>query len=333
MKRIAEQVKQFFVAAEQIGLKDTAHSRLAVILIDNVLELKIHKICEYIFAEDGMWGASSRKYSENERKKVLGQHFDEKVNFLRRINYLNSDEADFILICHKYRNELYHRGILKEEIISHIANAYYFFACVFYKRNRPRSYCSGGGGSASAEKMLLVLIKKKEHLNLLNGDWDSIWNVVETRVVSLEPELGQVLSAHLIARLQAVDELIDYVRAGGYQSFDTPEDYVKHTQAWRFLWEDEGKKYIKENMPAGEYSVQNYIDFLQQNWRPKYKYKDIARWEKRAKELNNEKSKFILLKKFDNILMEFESFEEMIMNDVEVFDNWVNEQVDIMRGK
>lgn len=319
---------------QELRRKDPAHSRLALILIDNILELRIHKLCEHEFAQDRMWkGLDPFKYAESEKKEVLGQHFDKKVNFLRKINGLSEQEADFLLICHRYRNELYHRGILKEDIIAHVSNEYYSFACDFYKRNRPRSYGSNGPGISLAEKSLLALIKKSRGFSPFDNDWESLWDALKSKKFMLDISFSHALSGHLLERLQTVDELIHYVKNGGNQTFETPDDYLKHMQVWRFFWTDEGKKFIGSNMPAGKRSVQDCISFLQEHWDADYKYRDIARWEKRVVGLKQEKSKFVLLKKFDKVLQEFEPFEEIIFEETEAFDNWVNEQIDIMRGK
>jgi len=314
--------------------KEPSHSRLAVILVDNILELEIHDICENEFARESMWGGwRSSKYTESEKNEVLGQYFDKKINFIRKLKFLSNEEADFILICHQYRNELYHRGIQKEDIISHIANEYYSFACDFYKRNKPRRYCSGGSGIAFAEKFLLTLINKPKDFSPFSNDWKELWDSLESKRISLGNDFRQVLSTHLIERFQTVNGLIDYVKNGGQQEFETPDDYVKHTQVWRFFLQDDGKEFIKRNMSSGKYSVQEGINFLLKNWRANYKYSDIARWEKRAEALRHEKDKFILLKKFDKILKEFEPFEELIMEDAEAFNRWVDQQIDEMRGK
>ncbi len=60
---------------------------------------------------------------------MLGQWFEEKPKFLRKLNKISEEELHFILTCHKYRNELYHTGIKYDDIIFPLSWYYHELAC------------------------------------------------------------------------------------------------------------------------------------------------------------------------------------------------------------
>ena len=175
---------------------------------------------------------------------------------------------------------------------------------------------------------------KKDRFEPFSEDWSKLWDALKLKLKIPVPDFCKILSVHITSRLEELDETISYVKDGGYQSNENAEEYIRGTLSSRFVWTDEGKNFLRQNASGLEnFSMRDCIEFVKNNWKPPYKYQDLERWKKRAILLKKEPSHLIALKKFDKILQEFEPFEEIIIEDAIAFDNWVNEQVDIMRGK
>lgn len=64
-----------------------------------------------------------------ELTKALAQEFGPKVRFAKTIGMLSDDDAQTAIICHSFRNEVYHVGAIHEEILPNLARFYFDRAC------------------------------------------------------------------------------------------------------------------------------------------------------------------------------------------------------------
>src|SRR4051812_20261188 len=99
-------IEQLDLAAKQLGVCIPSYDRFALILTDNVVELLLHIRCQEEFRFDQVKWKLTRKYSADERKKVLGHYFVPKVRFCVKLGVISQAEADFITHSHEFRNEL-----------------------------------------------------------------------------------------------------------------------------------------------------------------------------------------------------------------------------------
>ncbi|WP_244814125.1 hypothetical protein [Caballeronia sp. Lep1P3] len=136
MKTLTTYVEQLDRAAEEMRVGTDVGNRLALILVDNVIELMLHRYCESRFGWAGMMASpdAPQRYSRASKARVLGNRFDEKVRFVRAENRLSEIEANFVGLCHKYRNEAYHVGLSRENILFPVAALYHELACELFLR-------------------------------------------------------------------------------------------------------------------------------------------------------------------------------------------------------
>ncbi len=111
---------QLALAAEQIREGISSASRIGLILTDNAVELMLH-----FYA--GMRFKDSPKSAVVQ--KVLGRHFNPKVNYALRETLLNRDEAELCRHAHRFRNEAYHLAMLHDDFVFELAWKYHEFAC------------------------------------------------------------------------------------------------------------------------------------------------------------------------------------------------------------
>jgi len=107
---------QLAEAAKYGKSKDFRFQRLAVILLDNFVEIKLNSLAKQKFMFDTELSKyTEKKYSEKKRKKIL-TNYDELLKFSLGENTINEKEKYLLLFCHDVRNNLYH-SIYDEELL------------------------------------------------------------------------------------------------------------------------------------------------------------------------------------------------------------------------
>ncbi len=109
MKFVAQIMEQLDEAGNQIDKKTTTGARLALILIDNALELLMYRTVREKFGWDEET-LLNPKYDQETKNKTL-RFFGEKTKFIKNIGKISNEEVEIMNICHKYRNEAYHINI------------------------------------------------------------------------------------------------------------------------------------------------------------------------------------------------------------------------------
>lgn len=140
MRQIYACVDQLDLAAQQLTDAGPYSSRIALILIDNAVELMLHRRCKEHALERYSLGDRPADKEAKAIHKSLSQRFEEKPKFCcKELGVISELERDFILSAHKYRSEAYHIGILHEDILHALAWEYHELGCQLFGRFPPRS--------------------------------------------------------------------------------------------------------------------------------------------------------------------------------------------------
>lgn len=86
-----------------------AHNRLAVILLDNFLELQLSGMMKQLFHLDRSWYRPYKKHTSAQRNKIL-RHYNELLRASVRENIISEENKRILSFCHNIRNNLYHQG-------------------------------------------------------------------------------------------------------------------------------------------------------------------------------------------------------------------------------
>lgn len=331
MKYIFPCIEQLDLSAEQLKYDNPAYARFSLILTDNIIELMLHKQCEIeILHDESRFNINEPKYNAGLKRKVLGQHFDEKVKFCKRIEKITQEELDFILICHKYRNELYHTGIKYEMILHPLSWYYHQLACRLFKKLKPYffAFSSNDNPSETITKHI------GNHKRYTTGE-----DVLEKAVSSLDmsrPNLENNLSWYLSqSATNVIENIIDAIEfiAKNAPRKSSIENTILNMQIWDFVFnsEEKGKSIIKP-----EDKIENPIDLLKiakERWNPPVNFSKIKKWEERACSLKNEKNHTKALLKFDNLKRDITPFETLVMKNAIALDEQIQHEIDSYRGK
>ncbi|MFP9139273.1 hypothetical protein ACLI1C_19015 [Devosia sp. XGJD_8] len=103
---------------------DRSHcGRIALIPVDNGLELMCHQKCADLLFDDRH--GNSRRLTPEQRSDARGRAFDRKVLFLGELGHIPPDQVRAMAILHEYRNQLYHIGLRDDPIIGQLSHLYF----------------------------------------------------------------------------------------------------------------------------------------------------------------------------------------------------------------
>lgn len=221
LAKIMEQIEE---ATVQIDKNTTTGSRLALILIDNALELSIWEKITYKHSID------DEDYEEIVSGKFMGKltknykSFHDKTNFLVSESIITQKEKTVFDICHKFRNEAYHQNIIRELIINDLAKIYLEACCnVIFKLFDSSFYM------INSMKPVPELLTKYKILNS-NGIFqedkieEAVGAFLNNRVCT-PSQFFQTLESDIHKRIEKVRDDIDYI-----ESVSTTRGNLKNEQ-------------------------------------------------------------------------------------------------------
>lgn len=126
---LAEQLDR---AAIELRLDHPLHNRLALILVDNAVELMVrHSLMVHAsFGGDYPGGLNTAQ----QRRQARSQKFADRLAMLVHVGELTTLEARFVLAAHEHRNAAYHEGFDGGPFLRPLGFAYYRFACDYLTR-------------------------------------------------------------------------------------------------------------------------------------------------------------------------------------------------------
>lgn len=328
-------IEQLDLAAKQLARVGPSFARFALILTDNVVELMLYRKCKHVFVQDdgyfsyGRQFGGKHEFDAKTRAKVLSQHFEKRPKFCRRLGILAEDELEFILTAHRYRNEVYHVGILHDDILHPIAWQYHELACVIFERLSPLY-----GVWSSSD---VVSDEVARHTGPVGIRMEAVKEDIAAATESLhsaKPDL--VKPFHKLLSEAAVQRIEDF--AGALYSVTS---YLDQDES-KILTDIQFVAYLYgENSPyLDELSnIRTHEEYLvleekaRSNWSAPFPDSPVERWLKRAQNLSTEQRPTIALKKFQTLLDEMEPLSGPVYDAANQFEEKLQQQMDEMRGK
>ena len=344
-------MRQFTVIIEQLALSkklilenDTASLRMALILLDNAAEILMYRkvLSEFHYNEfyesircqakacmpPDIFDKFITEHSvpeiieEKNRRKIL-KYFDEKITFLCDNSRLIPSPSGAVLSSlHRYRNETYHRDIIRNEILRPIAILYFELVCdlIMNLQQCVTSYHSADDWSNFFMKFGQG---KSEHkLRMLSdADIEVILNRFRAELTITLYELKETLREYVMNR---VNETLDRLNFISEALVDKDLDVIlkliqfTETKASREL---NNRNLLLQSELFSKYTAPITID-------------SFLRWKETAQTFaaleNNKLTLFITFKKLED---EFEAIEHRILDVADELDSAIQLAIDIARGK
>jgi len=319
MRELRKRLEMLQEACQQLDKGTATGARLALILLDNLVEIMMYEKVRYIFARDSRFERIiPRKYPDPLRKKVFWG-FVEKVDLLvRDTDAISEDQGKVLKAGHRLRNEAYHRGEVREGIIGNVSRTYLRVVCDIL----PRLW-NGMLMLVPGESVAEYLKQFGVDANMIDEDVlrQVCASFLYKRSCSLE-ELTNALSADLVRRIEEVVYGCEYLGDGGYERVSA-EDILKNLQfnpqfheKHEFAQTDEG---FREFIEIREREFAEYV--------PPITLATLHEWKRRAEAICSMAAPGNALEEYWNIDRMLSDIQEMVSQAVYEFDEWINMQV------
>ena len=251
------------------------------------------------------------------RRKKIEYSFDAKVGFLEERGCLEAVEGRVLKKLHGYRNELYHRDRVRDEILRSACLFYFEMACLLFERLDQYVF-----------KIATLKMKAPPELEKYNPpETDRGLPSEEMIAEQLRSGLGiddqmlkRTLTTHLSSRLDQLEENVVHTQRNLFG--DLPD-----LAPWA-PWSD-GIVHLAQ-LHEGE--LPDSLDELF-NARVKYNFADLARWRQAVSAMGLVDGKRELFAAFADIEDHFEGLETQMHDLIERISLEFQREQEIRRGK
>jgi len=326
---LADGIDQLDIALDQLAVRDRNFDRFALMLVDNITELTLHRYAQDRAGENELWTRLQKpKYDPKPIANALGQNFENKVKLAAKLKLINNATCESILNLHAFRNTAYHRGLRHEGILHSLTLFYFTVVCELLTAYEPRfwSWSSSDVLSHRARKYLGDI-----HRGTPQNDFRAAYTRLSEVAASMKPSLVTDLSIDMAATIEQGDNVIEFL------SVDSPEPVSRDravilSQAWATAFTDEGKAFAATK-GCLEKTVAGYVNWLAAEYPWPFKRDPIPSWRLRVASLEKESDPHRALKKYCDFMRQTERFRAVLDESAAQLDGFIEEQIDIARGK
>jgi hypothetical protein len=240
VRLIYEQIEE---ARKYLSSGSLLQLRLALILLDNAIELMMWRELENEFARYDHWepkwepartewiqAGLGPKYTPEERKDAE-REFEPKARILGfRLGRISQNERTIITVCHKLRCGAFHKGHLRREILSPVCTLLYLTCAALTTTLGAQGFVIHPLSEEDRTFLARFGISDPSLLATDQGTNQLHRKLIEG--VSMDTaELADTLSADLVARLDSIVDGLAYV--GGTDDESKIDYNLQHTEFWR----------------------------------------------------------------------------------------------------
>jgi hypothetical protein len=306
--------------------------RLALILLDNSAEIIMHRALLSKFAFDDQlmptWEPARTewinlgygpKYSADERRRAHSDFLCKTRILCLRLNEISDEDRQVLDVCHKFRNEAFHQGKLRDAILGGVSCLLYTTVVGLTIKLPVRSFMlphpkrpSEDAGFMQrfglSHAMMLGSDKGREQCasHLLDG-------------IALETAFSDMLSEDLLER---IDETIGGLEYVTHARDDIHLDrQLQYTQFWRAT----GAKLMKEGVREPD------LESAFNRWRTQgsatFTLKKIQRWKNQADAIQLCSVPATALSHYWGVDKRLRPLEEDVRNSVWHYDQEIDAQI------
>jgi hypothetical protein len=329
MDRLYRTVAQIQIAKEAIQIGDVAHLRVALILLDNAVEVMMYRVVQSEFFHSdwhermlntmNLPGMPIDQKSEEfrrklefeviprKRRKELNRYFGAKVKFLTERGRIPQQSARALNHLHDYRNETQHKDEVREDSIRAAVMLLFDITTDFLVRLHP-GYESW---ASDADYSWLDRYGIKRHFPASDKPRERIAKQLRSDLPLDDVEIRQSLIVHLTDRLDGMEAQLDSICE------DTVVKNAAEALRWVQFW-----KGTPAPTPA---QLPTFV--------VSHDLTSIANWRVAVEKLSAITDKLEMFDRFATIEDEFEPLEKMIDEVVGEIDAHIQLEMDIARGK
>jgi hypothetical protein len=329
IKILCDFIDQLDLALDQLALRESNYDRFAMMLIDNVVELVLHRNAmdmsfEYRFGTDDPESMQRAKVVTD----ALGPRFDNKVKLARMTNLLTRDTAETVLRLHAFRNTAYHRGYRHETILHSLSLQYFKIACDLLT-----AYNSPYWSFDKSEQLPIRAIKYVGSLDSIFRE-DKAFEKAWKRLKDVAKSMGDTLATDLYNDMQksisAADNAIAFLHE--HESGSSRDSIVRDTQLWLLAISDAGHQFAQKHGYTSDKS-RDIFNWLRAHYPLQISSDPIPGWHARAQDVQIEKDAFAALKKYASWVDQTEVLRNQLDESVLTLEQHLQNELDHLRGK
>ncbi len=306
--------------------------RLALILLDNVAELLMHRELQMYFAlEDrfkpkwepaySQWiqGGLGPKYTAEERA-AAEREFEPKTRILgHRLGRISADDRLVLSVCHKMRCEAFHQGRLRPGVFEIVVRVLYLTVVELTRKlSAPPITVRGRPSNEEAAFMVRFGVEDAFLLPTDKGRRqlaDHLLHGLQLQVSAVAAGLSQDL-------LERIDEMLGGLSYLSKTGTDAEIDRnLQYTQFWREVGIDLAKAGVRE--PKLEEAFQEW----QSGGHAKYTLHKVQRWRRQAEAIGRSASAVRALDHYWGIDRRLRPLEDDVSQAVAEYDDWIDAQI------
>jgi hypothetical protein len=319
MREINKYIEQLEEATHLLTKKTSTGARLALLLIDNLAELFMYNKIKEIFARDDYIRAVIKpKYSIKKREKVENFFKDKCVFLVNYAKMINEDEKNIIIIGHYFRNEAYHNGIIRDNIILCIAQTYFKTLCKILPHLWKGSY-----SFSNIDEIEKFLIKYDIKRSII--DKEVLIQICDKLLEGNEcstSDFCKLLSKDLLKRIEdLINDLSDL-------SIDIYEGKKKDEILKELQFNKES--IVECNTSKSEESMKEFFnrrERLLTEYKPRITFQTVEQWKKQAIHIESEKSSGRAIRKFYDIDKKLITISNIVEEVFLYFDELVDSEI------
>lgn len=332
MERLERVVVQLVEAKRMAQYRDDAHGRLALLLLDNIVETLFYRQTSYLlsledFERRTVAGLEGRQdlpddlakmrdetlanlTSKNQRKKI-DREFDAKADYLVHHELVEATDARVLKKLHQYRNEAYHRDQVRQSTLETAVGIYFWLACHLFAALPVHSIVYG-----HVPKGLEQFLSPGRSKRVSSDFPKDVAQQLLADYRLTDEDVSDLLSEHLLSRLAEIRDNLNYVADNSLSGRDTSAAEFLHIIQ---IENDLGFGWLKPEVIRAQ--------------PVKYEMKDLDRWERRSCNIAKTRPMLKAFTEFANIEDEFEGLEHRVTDRVIALDDAINLEIDRLRGK
>lgn len=335
MRYIMPIVEQLDRAARELATDHPINNRLALILIDNAVELILHRRCrDHLMHEKTAVRIGRARLTPKQRQMARGSFLDGKLIALRVLGDITEPERRFIAICHDYRSELYHVGLGHQDVVRAMAGRYFELCCDLFARLKP-SYVSWGSNeqmSSLGQKYLEQLLGK-DRSSFAFVEVDKVAPLVLAKLPQTPPLPSTLADAaqNAIDRVRDAFQFIVDENPGRMNA----QEVLQHIQFYYDLSRRAEREGIEGSALDQEHRRRwsELYREMRKSWKATFRRLPHENWRRRAKTIAGQADALAALDRYQALRNDMAYLEDVITEAATDLDAEIQFQIDMRRGK
>lgn len=331
MRFYTDILEQMDLSLDHIAMSDPLYDRFAIMLIDNCMELFLHRYASDFSRKLDRWAFTGKQPPEDKVARLAtGQNFNDKVKLAVRESILSQKIGDSVRLLHEYRNSSYHAGLKHSGILNSMARLYFRIVSEVLSVYRPSSWGYNPSDIPSVRVLKYVGCSKACHRSEFIGDvFSRLVDVIDSMGMNIKEDLSKSFES----MIEECDWGINFIVTNAPTKDRLSRDLVVlDSEVWSVWCTDIANDLLKRSGLINP-TVANSIDWLGENYSGLCRKDPIPGWNKRLASIQSAECHHDVLKKYCDFVKQTESIRDNVLRNVGALEEEIERQIDEARGK